>query len=212
MPPAPLPLLNGNVIEVRVVQKLAGQTLLNTLHYRADVTSTGATFPSVVTALDLALRGVDGFLTRLNAMQSESCLQQVVQYQIVSPLRFTAIEKPGLGNGQLVGEDGLAALPSNTALTVTRTIQEAKKGRVSTLHIGGLRSDQIVNSSTTLQSSLQLAAVGAASITIQALQGGVTLQPILFTRTAALQTKDLVDYKTGTTARTMRRRTVGLGI
>lgn len=213
---APIPISNGDIVEVRVMQRQASQIIMNTVHYEASITSSGATFVSVVDALDLALKGTNGFLTKLNAMQHITMSQNFIQYQLIYPTRYVVREKPGLGPGARA-DDSLIPAPPNVAGVTTRRSNFAVKGRTSDLHIGGLIAQDVQGGILAGPTLAGLIQVGIASLVVQALAGGVTLIPVIPPKPAkppkpALPALELTAYTTQYTSRTMRRRGVGLGI
>lgn len=206
----PIPLNNNDIIEVRYVQDLFDQRLLNVLHYRAQMTVGAAEFPVVVAAMDAAMKATNGVLKQINGIQTANCVNVRNDYQIVAPGRFSVVTTTGLGAGMGITGEYLAT--PNTAVVVTKRGQIAKKGGAGSVHIGGVDPEQIQGGQVAAATQVKMALLGTAIASDIPAGQGITLRPIIFNRITPVLSQEVATTTGQFTTRVMRRRTRGVGV
>lgn len=208
-----MPIQLNDVIRTTFYSSVSGQRLLNVLHYRVSEL-VGA--PDTIGALEsianelgdetVANQPMEAFqqLTAVN------CTWNFVRAQRVYPAPTIYIESPIAVNGLRIPG---ATLP-NIALSISKRTATPGRTGVGRVQIGGMSAEAYVDGKFTnsFMSDVELNAPSFRQ-TINVTFGGIVLVPVLFHGPNALQpTSDVLVCDGHIEARTMHRRTVGLGI
>lgn len=193
------------ILEATIRGILAQQTTLSVFHYMlndAAIPDGEAFFTPFNASFNVATGVVD--LYRLACCEDFSL--QEVTYQWISPTRFRKKSfAPFIGGGAIVDN----SLPPNVAQVVTKRSDVATRHGVGTLHVPSVPFGQVDQG---IISVPQLAKLNSLAATLSALLVTARMTPILLNRAAPAQSPTITSAVAQRTVRTMRRRTVGLGI
>ena len=208
----PYEVANGYVLEVRLLQEMNSQTLLNVRHY--ELSQTGATdgveiIEEVIPTLQNDANDW-GWIGRLYQFQNAAVKYKRLSLQWIWPTRYASVDViPDAAEGLVAG----APLPQNIQASLTFRPETAVPRRVGGMRIGGL-SDDMVNagliapvpfSSLTLLAEAAIAPVILTGVERQ-------LNPVVFNASSSPAALRIYNGFAQTQARVMVRRTVGRGI
>ena len=205
----PTLLVNDRVL-VTFVGQLHAQRTMNTFLYRVAAATQGNDLAESMTHFHTAL-GLAGELRPgfLGCVPANFTLSQC-WYQVIAPARFRKIVYPMA----TLGLWGHATSVSNVAGSITRVGVMAKRTQVGGVRIPISAGPETCDSGflhTNLKAKFQ-SLCNAMKHTIITQQVVNTFIPQVGTPKAAMGSEDLFDAFFQDTARTVRRRTVGLGI
>lgn len=200
----------GSILEFTIRGSANGQTTLSLFHYR--YTGSGD-YPNAGTALS---SWINGYLTNatpigqamwLGAM-SQQWVQEGIGAQWIYPLRYSRLFLP---TAATVGAVAQPMLPQNVSLAITKRTDLAGRRGTGTLHLPGVPVTFVSNGLVTA------AAVGGVSdITDNIEQAYIysarEFEPVLLHRAAGNLSPVITGGELQSTSRTMRRRTVRVGI
>lgn len=213
--------VSGDVLRIDVLGILFGQSIVTTFAYQATTNGDG---PNVVTdcreiAADFRAGTVNPFLAFL-ACCSPQYVADRIRVQDVFPVRYRA----GFSTANLPGTNANATTSTNQAATITRGGKLAQRDNIGSIHIPGLANANMVGGliestflglmgtlATRMLNPWTSAASGVSMtpVLIQPFRPAVTTPPTKPAR--PFEAVDLVFAIPQETARTMRRRTVGVG-
>lgn len=200
----------NDIVAVTYQGEYCAQQIRNTFHYRllspgnsanpeSDLLAIAQHFASSLTCV---------LTSKMLDAQVSTMAWHGVAAQRVYPTRTIKMVHQTNFSG-IVGGDGL---PSNSAIVITKRTRTAGRAGIGSLHMSGVPLMWIVNGSNTnalpyqdvANAMLQIEAVTPINTTMEPGLFNPTTPPIFFSR--------LFDALPQTQVRTMRRRTVGLGI
>ena len=203
---------NNAVLLYTIRYSQAGQTFLNTAHFKYTDNITGvddyATYANAI---------LDRFELAANIIADLADLMHpsitIVDHRIqqVHPVRLAPIIHtlgvPGLATG--------TALPTNTAAVVTKRSEFATRWGIGSWHQPGLPSSALTSAgvmATTWLDDLELALAGPLTVAFVPTAMNGEVNGVLWNITTPLRFTDVNSIQAQSTPRVMRRRTVGLGI
>lgn len=202
----------GDIVNCTYRGTYEGQEIRYVLHYRCTTNGTGATPESDLYAVsgfmvDPVQFPLFGALLDCHAsdFHFKGCATSVV-----APVKTTVM----MGAVDLLGEIMDPCFPPNVAMVITkRTLQQGRRGRGS-IHLSGCPISSVLNGEITPAGTTLYQAVANAMITAFTVpQISLTLEPGLYHPTLITAPfSRLFDARVETTSRTMRRRTVRVGI
>lgn len=201
----------GAIIEVRHVQALNEQIIMNVRHYRLGVSTPTDGRELAEALLDEIAEGVAApWMATLASMQSSWLINGPVDMQWIFPTRYITFTLPNPLNGGTVAE---AALPQNVSAVATLRPDLAIRGRVGSFHVAGAPVDQDNGGSwqPAYQTSLQTLATQLATPIVLP-DASTVFNPILLKKSTPAESLLVTSGTYQQTVRVMRRRTVGLGI
>lgn len=201
----------NDIVQVVIESRVNEQRCLNVLHYRCDAMDVALTYAE---ALDQLMTRVGGAAPSVvaymvAAMGSNASVEQI-RAQRVSPRRDIYL-------AQSIGTAGTGTPTvqlSNVAGVITKQTELAGRGRAGSFHLAGLPIGAYTNG------SLTVAAVNQLQTLATEIQANLTIGEAVkwtsgtFSPQAPLAERFHAIFEAfpQTTARVMRRRTVGLGI
>lgn len=213
----------GEILLTTFRQKAHGQVLMNTVWWLVQ----GVDDPlnSDLTLLNVAMQAklystqageLNNIGTRMRDLQSDSVRHEYLDLQVVYPTKFVrdtiTLDLAGLISDQ--------PLPSNTAATITRRGIQANRKNIGSFHLGGLAKQALQTggewSPAVVADLTDLAVSLGRTMTVYA--GGpqpnnAILIPVIWNpREPQVSPRPVQFVEPRLYPRTMRRRTVGLGI
>lgn len=201
------PLNLQDTIAVTFEGFLAGQQMLSCLHYEVTAPTSTPDGRTALTALgnNLALAG------GLSQAYLECCSAELnecsIYVQKIAPQRYLPIN---LAAFSPIGLNVNPALPTNVAVAITKQAEAAGRKNVGTLHMPAVPTAFIAESGVQ-PGALATYQAFATLMALQVTAGGVTYRPIIFNRAAPATSPFIFSAFPREFARTMHRRTVGLG-
>lgn len=201
----------GSIMEFTIRGSANGQTTLSIFHFRYTGSGDYSNAQNATQAfINAYLPGGDGPITQdtwLN-MMSQQWVQQGITAQWIYPLRYARQEEL---TPATVGAVAQNMLPQNVALAITKKSDLAGRIGTGTLHLPGVPVTFVTNGMVTA------AALAAISPFVDQLNQAYIYStrefvPIILHRAAGNLSQVIVNAQLQDTARTMRRRTVRLGI
>jgi len=210
-----MPLGVNDVVHIVYKGTLFSQQVMTNLTYRVSATTSTDTIAgdqlSIATEFSNALNDL---VIKLRALTTADYTLNDVSCQRILPVRMTITE---VNTGGLAGQRAGTCDTANIAAVFTRKTTFAGRKQRSTLHMYGMSNSDIA--AGVLSAGYQTDLISFASETkdTQIVTNGVaqtiTLVPVIVHRPLGpTNFDDIVDFDINTLARTMRRRTVGLGI
>jgi len=207
------PIAANDIVQVVIESQVQNQTILNVLHYKAETNFSPKTYFEALDELCQKLSdNVVPSLVKamLNAMAG-NCEVRNIRAQRVAPVRSvyvnTSIGQPGV----LTPTNTL----SNVGGTITKQTDLAGRGRTGSFHMAGLPAADFAAGSLTVAAVGRLIDIGEfIQSNILNVGGAIIWRPGTYSPNAAAgsQFHELVNVFPQTTARVMRRRTLGVGI
>lgn len=211
-----MPLAVDDIFLVTFKGECANQTILNTFYYRIDELGT-APLPTdyqaqTILADALTAGGADILQTPfINCMPQNYTLSEV-WVQKVFPARYRKYVEAEAAEGTIAAD----ALATNLAAVVSRFGIQANRHNIGSLHVGPIPTGSTwqVDGQITSTYKALLITLGSAMLEVVDLLGSNKIKwvPVLFAATGTPVHNDIVTTVAQDTVRTMRRRTVGLGI
>lgn len=201
----------GQVSLITFKGTLNDQLILSTFKYQITTVGTDVSWDVAATNLYTTLNTTGGFIDKYLAMISSNLTLEQVWIQLIFPTRYQKLVFP---NGK-VGGFIAAASTSNLAAVITRRGVLANKKNVGGLHVPYANTDPSLSNG--LVSPAMLSAMGnfgSLMLNAQVPATGLTVwTPGLLPAkpTSISQWVPLYQTIPQTTARVMRRRTVGVG-
>jgi len=206
------PLPQGTIVQVRIVQSLYGQRVLNVLHYRADGNpGTTVNYVTWMNQLSGSLTADDRLVDRMRQCQSNDVLIERIVCQPVYSLRLA-----GASNGiNMTGAYQAAARTPNVAASISKETVFASRKGIGRVQLAGIPSAVYAEGYITDASYKNLLGDFAAELLYSHIvvngANEVIFTPCLWSPKTAQTSYDVVGATVRTTVRTMRRRTVGVG-
>lgn len=200
------------IVEVRVVQRLYGQRLLNVFHYLWDIPLGTGTFPGwpLYAELDEGFnQDVNSVISKMVAVQSDDVTYEAVQYQFVHPVRqIYRSFPPSFEIGGIATPAGV----SNTAASITLRTDLSGVTRNGRKQLGGIPTTSIEEGRITAAVRPDFVALAERMMVDlpTATPAGV-FRPIVYHRSFPQNSKRVVDFIVQSTVRDQRTRTVGQG-
>jgi hypothetical protein len=202
----------GAMLEVTLVQELAGQAVLNMLHYKLHFTGGSIDVDGVaaINHLDGLLNVAGGLTGKMSTAQVTDLIWKHVRYQWIFPTRYGFVElDPSPAAGAVVD----TALPPNDGIAFTKRAERSGRQFIGTFHMGGIAAGDLTAGEI---NGVRLAAFNAVRDELKATYtyapGGEQFIPVIYHRAAPADSPVVVNTVLQTTSRINRRRTVGLGI
>lgn len=204
------PINVGAVAEFTVEGRLQNQQVMNVFHYVLEgdpVTPIADGRAAMVTALE-QLEANNDLLDLYTKAVSQDYEEIYLYGQWITPTRYAYVQ--GF-SGPTSGTIATPSLPANVAGTIVRRGDLANRNNISTTHIPGVPNDATLGGEITpAQRNLYNDLLTVMLRTI-AVGGAKTLVPCAFNRQSPAGSAKLTEGYINTTARVMRRRTVGVG-
>lgn len=207
-------LVTGDILDVIIVGDLLGQQIISKFNYViiGDSTATDVITACTTFAGSWKAGAVSPFLSFLACCPPEYTAEQV-RVQKIAPVRYV----PGVNNVGLPGTNDQHATTANLASTITRSGQLSGRPYISTLHVPGLSGTNVANGELVAGFKVLLGTCASKILNdfIDLSDGTTYARPCIYHRRkpplAPLVQTNLFRAVSGLTARTMRRRTVGIG-
>lgn len=202
-----------SLISATLVMRLNNQEIINTMHYQPEEPESG-TFPDGEAVLDEFASIIDeadnGWSFKQAVFSSVELTIVALRLQFIYPTRYAYKTYTTTAEaGTQVGD----ALPQNVSAALTMQTNFAGRHEHGTLKIGGLPSSAVVNGYIDNITRGHIASMG--QWLTQVSPGATFAHPykaIVLRRVEPTLSNVITHNVVGTTARVMRRRTVGLGI
>lgn len=201
------PLTDGSILLVTLQCKQNNQLILNTLHYEYDKPGGAPDYTVPCTELINLFQVVGDLQSKVQAITVST--YQLVQWivQPVYPDRLAPVVKP-LG---IFGNNSSPPAPQNVAAVVSKLSPIATRYGRGSWHQGGLASTDSVGGNITGAVVPLLNNVGQLISQERTLLTSGLAHPILWNKKVPGRKVIIDNYRTETTSRVMRRRTVGVG-
>jgi len=210
----PRPVASQDILEVRMLQRMAGQVLMNVLHYRLGVAGASIVEGNdvVIEAATTAFENAGGIISILKGISNQAWAYEGTIYQWIHTTRYTANRRnQGAGPGVVVG----LAAPPNVMSTITKRSLFADRHGVGSIHIGGMTSTDITLGMLSAGRITNLSSLGELlilDIDVSAIPNALELTPIILNKSSPGASYSWHEATVQATSRVQRRRTVGLGI
>lgn len=203
-------LVVNDIVALTYEATYAGQQIRYNLHYRVTVAGSSTTPELDLQAMadNFAANGTNTLTAALQACHVDTFNFDAVTAQRVYPARTIRLIKLASFPGSI----NQTGLPPNLAVVITkRTLTPGRMG-IGSLHLSGVDINAITDGNvTTLTNYSALLPLLAAGRTVSAVT--MSIEPGLFNPTfPATFFSRIFDCQTQITSRTMRRRTVRVGI
>lgn len=205
-----MPINAGEIIEVVYEGTLLGQKILNTLHYKVTVPS-GT--PSVLTALGFfgaTFTGgsVSPTLAFLNCLPQNYTLDRIRFQKITAPRSIASYKNIGLPGTRPVNVES-----SNQAIVISKRAEVAGRHNIGSLHLAGVAQQDMDMGKVGFSLLAQMSILASKMANLVPATGDpLEAVPVILNRLNPALSELLYQPYPQTTVRTMRRRTVGLGI
>lgn len=199
----------GSIMEVTFEGVHNSQTVMSVLHYRFATGSAITDGRAACVSMNTVQQAATGlYFSWINACGNQ-LLGALITSQWIKPVRYSAVTtSPATNTGQVAEP----CYPQNVAMAITKTADEASRRARGTLHMPAVPLSWIDEGQVTAAGILGYAGVKAEVFENVVLGTGQTMVPVIYNRA----TPDLSIVCTGAilqeTSRTMRRRTVRVGI
>lgn len=208
------PVLTGSILEVTGQAQANGGKMLNVWHYKwSGPAATIGDGDAIVALLAAAIQPAVGssYLDRARLMTHESVTWINVRFQWIVPLRYSpTFNFQDAGVGAL----NAAPMPMNVAGVATLRGELAGAAGIGRKHFGGLDASQLngplMDPSFVTQAE-QLLELMEDVVDTGAIALGSNLIPVIYHRDAYEQSEPWSQYEIQSSARVMRRRTLGVG-
>jgi len=199
----------GDIVAITYVQKLFGQRILNTLHYKVLTDSNGWTVRESLNAINVAF-GLNDLYTALKDWWASDLEVHAIQSQVVYPVRSAYVSNANGDTGLNAGE----CLQSNTDAVITKATPTPGRDQVSNVFLAGITDTSMTSGLVSASGLALLELIGEELVQIAEAGGGtITLEPCIYHKNAIAIHSSAVDrYRVQDQIRVRRRRTVGLGI
>lgn len=197
------------LLQITIEGRHENQQVLSVFTYRMRADAPIADGNAMINSVALFWFGAGGMFEKYTSCCSGQLTGLKTRFQWVYPTRFAFVTKVNdVTTGQVIG----AAMPVNTSIGITRRTVNAGRQNVGSLHMPAVPASFIVNG-----------ALQAAGLTVYEELGNKSLEPITtvavpavfspvhYHKTSPLAGTELTAFETSRFARTMHRRTVGLG-
>jgi hypothetical protein len=203
------PLLEGDVMEVRINGHLYGQRVMNVLHYDCSLVVGNPTFDVTVDAFDLLLNAAGSLFPRIRAGQVGDAAWDFVDYQRVHPNRTYYIRKPHSEPGSLANP----ALPTQDSAEIVKQNAVSGRGHAGKFFVWGVpvsavNEDAIVPDYGTILEDIGTAIRDNHTI----VGGGLTMVPIIWSRLKPNDRHQIAATHFNPSIRSLHRRVFGKGI
>lgn len=210
-----------SVCQVTIRGTLFNQVVMNTFHYRLDGTSSLINGSLFLDNFSAVLTAPGNLIDAWEGVVPAQVINHFLDLQWIDLDRF--VKKT-----YVVGTEGgspLGTTSTNQAAVLELRADIADKRSISSKHIPGLGGSGIVAGQLSFDKTAEMSTVGEASV-LPLTVGTRIMTPIIFGRARAAYTdkhgvvhpaigksyREVSQFIVQATARTMRRRTVGVGI
>lgn len=205
----PTPLTDGAIVQVVLRSNMNQQVMLNVLHYKFSKVGGANDYVVVMQDLGTELAKAGSLCEKFSqAVHSTTNLLQL-DLQPVFPQRLTAFTKPiGLIGTQL----GVAA-PQNVSAVIEKLSDIAARFGRGSFHLGGLAAQNFANG--VLNDAFKTNSLTPLAVEINKerdLANGGSCLAVLWNKSNANRATPMNGFKVMPEVRTMRRRTIGVGI
>lgn len=203
----------NDLIEVRIMQRISGQTVMNVLHYQVDQEGGTPVTNGYGWLQQLALwvaNDADGVVDNMRERTCTAVQYTGVYAQKIRPTRYRAAYAPLTLTGDIPDEP---ISTQNQARVFSKLTELAVRGGTGSFHLAGFPATDIENGEFTpavLLGDGQL--VNALEASITPVIGQARVRPVVWSGRPTSVMKPILDVEPQRTARVMRRRTVGLGV
>jgi hypothetical protein len=208
------PVGSGAIVEVVFEQQEVNQSVLNVFHYRLN-NDTGLIVDGDAITQQIAnwvLIGLGNVPALIKPAFNNQWQFLRLRTQWIYPTRYTPLSySSGAGPGTNVNP----ALPQNCATTITKRGLLADRHSIGSSHWAGMTTadlDAGVMTAGRLATMVGIADKMLVTIDTSAVPGSIDVVPIIYNRTTPAASLNVVDYVVQSTSRTMRRRTVQVGV
>lgn len=202
----------GDIVQVTFRQELMSQVVLNVLHYKVISGTSVATDvgDNASLAQHIAATKVNpGWIFMWSGAMTANWYMRAVRVQKIEPTRSQYVEETVNLSGAVVGD----AHFSNVAITITKKGQSGTRRGIGAMHLSGFMAEDFtlgqLNGSPVNWWNTN-GHFWKDNITVAV--NNITYQPVLYNRGGVPNHQIISQWQQQPTARTMRRRTVGLGI
>lgn len=205
-------LVLNDVLQVTLGYIVQGQQCLLTRHYFLKNIPSDPDYDTWLSEVITSwLTGGTPISTKMAAMQHPDVYQNFIMVQKVYPQRWYYLRIPQNIPGTFADA---AALPSNSAVTITLQPETPGRGRSGSAHIGGLTMEAPTPSGRVSEAYQTLMTDLAEEL--QRGIGGVApnhyLEPCMYRPVGTNRINPVISFAIQDSMRVMRRRTLGLGI
>lgn len=203
------PILVGSIAQVTFRGVHDGQEILTVLNYKVDAPATLTDGKAAIVSLNTNLTTPGNLFEQWQNCMSEQVSDMSVKTQWVFENRFAYVKVvPFINVGAVAGP----SFPSNLAVAITRQTDNAGQQNVGTIHMGGIPLTFLLEGQVNAVGRPLYETFAAGSIQDIAAGGvGTIFRPIHFHRSSPGIALPLTGFVVQSSARTMHRRTVGLG-
>lgn len=206
------PITTGTIIELGIAGTLFAQRTLTLFHYRL----TGTTVTDGEAALEEWLSSLTGNVA-LGGAYFAACSEDWTGYQLSAQVIF--VPGPSVQRRPKVvmnistyeGEVASPSLPPGVAVALTRRSEVATRRGVGTIHMPAVPTSYTANGSLNSTGLADYTTFGDACMENPTI-GTLTGVPLIYNRTAPVDSIQVTSVTPQSTLRTMRRRVVGRGI
>lgn len=208
-----VPALTGQIYLSSFYGKLSGQTVISTWTHVLEVTSGSPTVDQIYAGMNADFAGIntDGKMAQAyrTAAAANFTLEQY-RVQCIYPIRYAA----AAFNKGYAGTQATDALTTNNAVVIYRRGDLGSRKDQSSLHFPAAPTSQFTDGIVSpVYRAAEMESIRTKSLaTVTLLGGTVNLKPCIFHRGPQPFYSLITFGVVQDTVRTMRRRTVGLGI
>ena len=187
------------------------QRLMNTFTWKLEANSTNLTVDAVANAMNVFFAGAGGLYAKLDILRDNNCVMDDIQIQMIYPNRYAASGFPRGAAGTSPDSTPMDMIHT-TGVVTFRSVEATRRG-VSNKHLPlAAGTTYILAGVLTNACKTALSDVGNSVLGTAAIGSGVTLSPVIYHRGVTPVTSKIESFLVNPQVRTMRRRTVGVGI
>jgi len=208
------PVVDGAILEFRILQRMSGQTIMNVLHYKySGAAATVVEGDSVaVIVRDQIFLDPGGIIPTLKTISNAAWAYEGLEFQWIHPTRYVSSRVNSLaGPGAAAG----SPLPQNVHQTVTKRSIIASKHGVGSFHLTGMSIGDVILGSITAARITAITPIVVKMIEqvdVSAVEGALTMTPTILNKASPISSQNYNQVLIQNTVRVQRRRTVGVGI
>lgn len=199
----------GSIVEVVMRCEATNQECLTVLHMKLLGGSTQPDGRASIVALLAKLSLAGGLFESWASCISKQVKALTMRAQMVYPTRYLPVDNV-FGYPEGLVNDNFSSV--NQAVAITRQGEKANRHNTGTIHMPGVPETFVQDSVITAAALAAYQPLAALMIADETVAGGLgVFQHVLYNRAAPQDSVDPVQWQVRRFARTMHRRSVGLG-
>lgn len=203
------PISPGSLLEFTLLGRANGQRCMSILHYKYTGSTTIADGKLALTNFLANVNVASDLVGRWNDLIAQNCTIDQLRAQWIFPSRFVYETAAPWNNVGLWPDDCQAP---NVAATIEKRTERSGRDQRGILHLWGIAAAAQIDGFVAAGYDTKAALLITQLQLVRSITGGVTLAPVIYSRSSPSSSPQIVSCTLPSTLRTMRRRTVGRGV